>query len=181
MINLLPPEEKEILILEKRKKIIIILGIMILIPLICFILFLTSIWLYILAEVNTQKIVLQQAQKQYQTASFLHFKGIIQQDNSILNQLNSFYKKEIDINGALQEIASLSRPKNVYMTDLYMTRQDNQKIIATISGISSSRNDLLIFKKTVEADKRIKNPSFSPESWIASENVAFNLTFEVSQ
>ena len=66
MINLLPPEEKEKLSSKRGEKLIAILVITVLVFLICLILILSSIKIYITAEANSQKIILEQAEKKYQ-------------------------------------------------------------------------------------------------------------------
>ncbi len=180
MINLLPPKEKEELLLEKKNKLIIILGITILIPLVCLILILSSIRFHILGEVNSQKIILEQAKKKYQTADFLTFKDIIQKDNKILVQLKSFYKKETYFSKVLKIISDIQRPKNLYLTDLALSRDKNQKVKVVASGFSESRENLLFFQKNIEKYKEIENPYFSPESWINPQNITFYLTFEIS-
>src|SRR5258706_2737138 len=134
MINLLPPKKKEELLLEKTKKLVIILGITILIPLICFILFLLSIKFYLLAEVNSQQVMLEQTKEKYQTPDFLTFNDIIQKDNKILLQLESFYKKEIYISEVLKMISDVPRPKNLYFTDLSLDKDQHQKVKVTVSG-----------------------------------------------
>ena len=181
MINILPPEEKEKLLFEEKTKLIIILGTTILIPLICLILLLLSIRLHVLGEENFQAINLEQAKKKYQTPDFLTFKDIIQKNNTIVVQLASFYKKEVYFTKALKIISSISRPQKLYLTNISLTRTENQKISVTASGFSESREDLLAFQKSIEENKEIQKIYFSPESWINSKNVTFHLTFEISK
>jgi Tfp pilus assembly protein PilN len=180
MINLLPPEEKQKLLIEKQGKLAIILGITILIPLCCFILILVAIRFYILGEVSTQKANLEQVKKEYETADFLQFKDLIKKNDVILSQLSLFYKKEVYITQVLKTISTISRPKNLYFTDLAVNRDKNQKIKITIDGFSESRDDLLTFQKNIEATQSIKNATFAPQSWINPVNVTFYLTFEFS-
>jgi len=179
MINLLPPEKKEALFLEKSRKLIIILGIAVLVPLICLTLFLLSIRFYILSELKSQQIILEQTKERYQTPDFLTFNEIIQRNNKILIQLQSFYKKETYFSKTLKTISDIDRPKNLYFTDLSLTKSENQNIKVTASGFSSSREDLLIFQKNIGNVREIENSYFSPESWINPENTKFYLTFEI--
>lgn len=180
MINLLPPEEKIKLLLEKRKKLIIILGMIVLIPLFCLILILLSVKFYILGEVDSKKIILEQAEKEYQTPAFLTFKDIIQKNNKILVELESFYKKETYFSKALKIISNITRPKNLYLTNMSLDKNENYKIKVAASGFSKTREDLLIFQKNINEIKEIKNVNFSPESWFNSQDVRFYLTFEIN-
>ncbi len=180
MINLLPPEIKKELILEKKRRLVAVLGVTMFVPFICLMLVLLSVKLYVSAEVDSQKTILEQTRKQYQTSDFLAFKDIIQKDNKTLSNLESFYKKEIYTSDILKMVSDIPRPENLYLTDLSLNRDDNQKIKVTISGFSKSRDDLLVFQKNIQGVTQIKNLSFSPESWVNPVNVKFNLVFEVS-
>lgn len=179
MINLLPPEEKVKLLLEKRKKLIVILGLTAMIPLACLILILCSIRFYILGEVNYQKTVLEQAKKEYQTPDFLAFKEIIQKNDKALVSLEGFYKKESSLTQVLKNVSGFARPQNLYLTNMFLSRNKDRKIKVMISGFSKSREDLLLFQKNINENQEIKNINFSPESWVSPQNVKFNVTFEI--
>ena len=179
MINLLPPEEKTKLLSEKKKKLVVILGITAIIPLLCFILILLSLRFYILAEVNAQKIVLEQAKKEYQTPDFLLFGDIIQKNNKVLSKIEPFYKKEVYFTDVLKMISGIARPQNLYLTNVLAARDEGQKIKITAFGFSQTRDDLLLFQKNMEENSRIHQISFSPESWVNPQNVRFNVTFEI--
>ena len=127
MINLLPPEEKIKLLSQKREKLVVILGITITIPLLCFILILLSIRFYILGEINSQKILLQQAEKEYQTPEFLVFKDIIQKNDKILDRIEPFYKKETYITQVLETISRIARPENLYLTNISVIEAKTRK------------------------------------------------------
>lgn len=179
MINLLPQKEKQRLILKSREKLSIIWGIVISVALICLTLILLSIRFYILAETDYQKNILSQREKEVQTADFKNFNSIIQEKNLILSQIDSFYKREIYFSKALKIITDVSSSETLYLTGFSLNRENNGKIQASVSGVSDTRDDLLVFKKNVEEDKEIMSPYFSPESWVNSKNVQFSLTLEI--
>jgi len=181
MINLLPTKEKEELILERNKKLAIILGSALLIALVCLILVLLSVKFYILGQAVSQKFTLEQAENKYQTPDFLIYKGLLEDYNKNFAQLRSFYKNKIQFSAVLENILEVERPEGVYFTDLSLARsEDSNKVEAKLSGISDTRDNLLLFKKNIEESKVIKNQSFSSESWINSKDVNFYLTFEVN-
>lgn len=181
MINLLPPEEKEKIFLENRKKLIVILGITIIIPLVCLVLMLISMKLYTSAQVNSERVNLEQAKKVYETPNLLTFKNTIIKNNSTIGVLKSFYEKETYITDVLKIILSLTRPPNLYVTNLSLIKDDKGDINITASGFSKSRDNLLVFQKNINANTNIKNPYFSQESWVDPENVTFYLTFEINK
>jgi hypothetical protein len=180
MINLLPPEEKKELLLKNRERLVVILGITAFVSLMCLILILLSINFYILTEVVFQKNVLEQTEKSYKTPVFLSFQDTIKKYNNALTKLNYFYREEIYFSQILKIISNIQRPAGLYLTDISLNRNDeNKNIKVLVSGFSPSREDLLIFKKNIEDDRGIKNPYFSPESWTNPQNVRFYLTFEI--
>jgi|SRR3989344_1844493 len=180
MINLLPPQEQRELLLGNQKKLVVILGITVLIPLSCFALILLSINFSVLGEIPQEKIALQQIEKQYQTPDFLHFKDIIQENNKTVTALRSFYKDQIYMGSILKTVSLIPRPQNVYLTGLSLMRAENKKVKISISGFSKSREDLLSFQKNIQDVETIENLYFSPESWINPVDLNFNLTFEIS-
>lgn len=179
MINLLPPEIKEELLLEKKTKVFVILGITILVPLTCFILILSAITFDLWGENNSQSATLQSARQQYQTADFLQTKDAIQKDNKTLSQLSSFYQKETYASDVLHLLSGALLPNNLYLTDLSIDRNTGTGIKVTAAGFSDSRDTLLLFQKNLQANPTILHPSFSPDSWIEAEHPKFNVTFQI--
>jgi len=180
MTNLLPLEEKKELFLKNKERLAIILGITASVSLVCLFLILSSINFYILTEIVFQKNILEQTEEKYKTPVFLNFKNAIQKYNIVFVQLNSFYEKEIYFSQILKIISNIQRPESLYLSDLSLIRDsENKKIKITTSGFSASRENLLIFKKNIEENQEIKNPYFSPESWTNPKNVKFYLTFEI--
>jgi len=181
MINLLPPEEKQKLFFEKKEKLAMILGIVVLVSLICLTLILFSIKFYILAETDYQKKILEQTKLVDQTPDFINLNSTIQKYNGILAQLNSFYKKEIYFSQALKIITGVPSPKGLYLTNFSLSRDSSGIIQVSASGVSDTRENLLVFKNNIEGSIEIKNSYFSPESWISPKNVNYSLTFEIYQ
>jgi len=178
MPNLLPPKEKKSLQLEQVKKLATILGFVTIISLICLVFILLSIKFYILSNVDGQKFLLQEAKKKYQVSDFAEFKDVIDKYNGILPEVLSFYKKEIYFSDMLDVVSQLQRPEGLYFNKIYINGETEDKIKVIISGFSGTREDLLLFQKRAQEEPKIKNISFSPESWINSVNVNFNLNFE---
>ena len=71
MINLLPPQEKEKLLLEKTQKLVIVLTNSFIISLICLILILLSLKFYILKELAKKSSVLYDIKEENQAKDFL--------------------------------------------------------------------------------------------------------------
>lgn len=181
MINLLPEQEKENLRLKNQEKLFLIWGMMVSVFLICLILILLAIKFYVLIESDYQKNILEQAKKATQTADFINLSGEVQKYNGVLAQLDSFYKKEIYFSAVLETVTGISSPEGIFITDFSLGRNQNGVVQVSISGVSDTRDNLLVFKKNIEQDASIKNPYFSPESWINPKNVDFSLTLTIDK
>ena len=181
MINLLPPEEKEESRSQQIKKLIIILGSAIIIIIICLIFILFSVNYYILGVAVPQKFILGQAKNQHTTDEFLKYKNILQDYNKSIAKIQSFYKDGLQFHTALYDILNVERPAGMYFSSLSLGRKEkSDNIEVKISGTVNTRDNLLVFKKNIEGDGKIKNFSFSPESWINPTNISFYLTFEIN-
>ena len=77
MINLLPPKEKEQLLLDRNKKLVTILGCMTIIFLICLSLVLLLVKSYISEKVDSGKSILDATEKKYQTSDFLFYDNLV--------------------------------------------------------------------------------------------------------
>lgn len=181
MINLLPLKERQNLFFKRREKLAAILGIAVIVFLVCLALILLSIKFYILAETDSQKNILMQTEQKNKTAEFINLNSIIQKYNGILAPLDLFYKKEIYFNQALNIITGIPSPEGLYLTNFSLSRDADGSVKASISGVSGTRDNLLIFKKNIEDNKEIKNISFSQESWVSPKNVKFSATFEIDK
>src|SRR3989338_7348676 len=171
MINLLPPKEKEHLLLGKYKKLIILIFL---------ILVLASVKFYILSQAVYQKEVLAGLENKYQTPDFLFFKDMIQKYNLSLKTADIFYKKQAYVSGALQTISEIERPAGLYLTSIAIDRPDqDNKATVTVFGVSDTRDSLILFKSNVEQNSRVKNIYFPPNNWIKSTGVNFYMTFEI--
>ncbi len=191
MINLLPPKEKEELISERNKKLAIVLGNIIVISLACLALILFSLKFYILREINYQKNIYDNNEEKYQNPDFLLFKGLVEKYNTTLVQINDFYKKEIYFNDILKNVIEIQRPAGLYLTsiDIHRVKEDNLptsatsetlragKIKVSLSGVSNTRDNLLIFKSNIEKDEKIENVYFPSHNWIKPKDIIFNLNF----
>jgi hypothetical protein len=142
---------------------------------------LLSIKFYILTKTDAEKINLAQIKEKYETSEFVDISNMVKKHNEILNQLNSFYDKEIYFSEVLNIISNIEKPENLYLTNFSLSRNSIGEVDVNITGISSSRDDLLVFKKNIEESKDIKNPLFSSGSWISPKNAKFSLTFKISQ
>jgi len=180
MINLLPPEEKQKLLLEKKEKLTLIWLVVILVSFICFALILFSIKFYILADLDLQKNILSQSESVIKTQEFVNSNNIMQRYNGTLAQVDSFLKNETYFSQAFKIITGVPTPEGVRLTNFSLNRDKNGVMQINVSGTSDTRDNLINFKNNIEQIPQIKNPSFSPDSWISQKNANSSLTFSIN-
>jgi len=178
MINLLPPKEKENLRLGRIKNLVIILCGTILVVIIFFVLILFFIKFSVLTELDSNKYVLERADKEYQSADISDIKNTIGNYNQAMIKASSFYQKELYISNILAVIFGISKPEGVRFFNISLdTQKYEDRVEVKVTGGSDTRDNLLLFKKSIEGQKSIKDISFSQESWLNPTNINFSLTF----
>ncbi|MDO8529896.1 MAG: hypothetical protein Q7S10_00575 [bacterium] len=179
MINLLPPKEKQALVSQQNKKLVIVMGNVVLISLCSLALVLLSVKFYILGELTYHKFILSATEKKYETPDFLFFKGLIQDYNISLTRMHNFYKNEMPVSDVIKAILEVPKPEGLHLTDIKIEKgAKGNKITATISGISDNRDSLALFKSGIESNIHMKNVYFPPNNWIKPSDLPFYLTFE---
>jgi Tfp pilus assembly protein PilN len=180
MINLLPPSEKEELLREKQWKLIIILGILVLAFLICFSLILFSLKAFITGEVEAQKILFNQREKEFKSPKMQTLEENLVSFNLILSKLDSFYQNQINLTEILEKI-SKTLPTEAYLTNLSITPyfEKAQKIKCNLSGFSPTREKLLEFKQNLESEGTFEEVYFPPVNWVEAKNINFTVTFNI--
>jgi len=190
MINLLPPHEKAQLIFEKNKKLIIVSGSVVIISLLSLMLLLSLVKIFILQELETQKVVLQAHESSFQVASGSPVRVAIQKYNTVFLRLNNFYKEEVSFGDVLRVIAKIQKPSGVHIATIALeSGQKQQAVEVKVSGIADTREDLTVFRDTLEAlssltageANTITDIYFPPESWVDPVEVAFNISFVVNE
>ena len=182
MINLLPPQTKTELKLEERWKLVMLLGLLFLLFLVCLSLILISINIYISGEVASEKILLEQREKEFRTPQTQALQKNLTTFNQTLSQLDAFYQSQFNISDVLEKISKVL-PPGTYLTNLSCTPQalnkDGWKTACSLSGFCPSRETLLDFKTNLEKEKSFGEISFPPASWVKPTDINFSVTFKV--
>lgn len=182
MINLLPLTEKENLLLEKKKRIAIILWILVLFFLICLILILFSIKIYIQSQVESQRTLLVEAEKEFEQSEIQELRAKINSINSTLTKLDSFYQEKIYFSQVLEEI-SATLPQGMYLTGFSVIPPLNKEngIKVSLSGFAPTVEHLIELKNNLDEDPNFKETSFPPENWVNPEDIDFFITFKINE
>jgi len=171
MINLLPQIEKQKLLLERNKKIAIILWVLVLFFLICSILILLSIKTYIQSQVKSQQYLLVETKEERNQSEIENLQEEINSINSSLTKLNSFYQDRIYLSDILEKI-SKTLPKELYLTNLSVVLPS-----VSLFGFAPTTETLFEFKENLEKESVFKEISFPPANWVDLTDIDFSVTF----
>jgi len=191
MINLLPKEDKKTLLVERNKKITVILCFLLLFFIVCLILILFSIKIYVNGQINTKKIFLAESEKQLFQSETQELENKIKMANDSFKKLDDFYNRSIYFSEILQKISSIF-PSTFYATNVSIRISAEEikenfenpksavrverKVLVNISGFASTREELLVFKENLE--KSFENVVFPPSNWVDKKNINFYVTFD---
>ncbi|MBZ9578291.1 PilN domain-containing protein [Patescibacteria group bacterium] len=173
MINLLPPKERENLIQEENWKLVLILGILFLSLLMCLILILLSIQIYNSGKIQSQKVIIEIGEKEFEDPETQNFRKKIILINQNFSKLNSFYQSQTNLIEILEKISG-TFPEEIYLTSLSYQKENLQ---ISLSGYAPNREVLVGFKKNLE--KEFPDAHFSPQSWF--EPTDFQVNFKIVQ
>jgi Tfp pilus assembly protein PilN len=176
MINLLPPQAKKELEIEKKRKIITILGNLFLIFLIFLGALLFSVKIYILSQIEGLKNLTDLENAYVDIPQTEKLEKNITEANQKFSNLNLFYENQIDLTEVLGKISFLL-PLNVYLTDF--SYQKEKKLI-TLEGFAQKREDFLEFKKSLEGEEGFNNFSSPISNLVKPTNINFNITFNLT-
>lgn len=176
-MNLLPPEQKQELLLEEKFKIILILGIIILASLASFVFILISIKISLSAEISIQKINFEQKEKEIKNPVLQEIEEKIILANAVFSELASFYRGQKDTIVVFEKIFN-ALPTGVYLNNLSFNSVSSQVFI---SGFSPSRETLLKLKENLEKESSFSGIYFPPTDWIEPWNINFSLNFKINR
>jgi len=173
MINLLPATEKEKFLLEKNKRIVIILWLLFLFFLICSILILFSIKVYIQAQVESQQYLLTETKKEKNQSEIENLQEEINLINSSLRKLNSFYQDKTYLSDVLEKISQ------VFPDELHLTNLSIISSSVSLSGFAPTTEALLEFRENLEKEPSFEEVSFPQTNWVDLTDIDFFVTFKI--
>ena len=183
MINLLPTEEKKILKMEERWRLILILELIMLFFFISLTLILSAVRISIVSQVDVQKASFEQKEKETNKADSQdqYFRKEITQTNQMILGLDYFYQQQVSINDFLEKISKLI-PSGISLNQILIIRvKEQNKFKVSLSGHAYFDEDLRILSETLNKEKEFDQINFPKQIWDEQKNIDFsNITFEVN-
>ena len=184
MLNLLPPEQRNILKQEERFRLLLILGFSVIPFLFSFILLLGALWVYLGGTIyfyGSQAMSLEErfADKE-ETAKE------VKKINTTLDAVANLYEGQVVVSSILEEIGGALSEKMYlnsfqYIPESKKTVGEEVEIIppkVLVTGFSSTRDELFAFRQALQESERIVSASFPPVNWIKPTDI--NFTFQAN-
>jgi Tfp pilus assembly protein PilN len=179
MINLLPPVEKQNLVVAKQQKIIVILGFLILIFLIC--LALVSFWVNfsLASQVAAQKIFLTNKQQSFEATDVKGWQEKVAKINQDLTRLDSFYQQKPSLTVFLENLSNtLVEGISLDSISVNPIKKETNLFQIYLSGYASSVDAVINFDKNLKENKDISQISFPSDTWLGKQNFIFSVIFQ---
>lgn len=175
MINLLPSQEKKELEMEKKGRLTLVLGIILLISFLCLSLILFSIKIYISSKLESQKVLFKIEEERFKASEIQDLREKIVRANQDLSKLDSFYRGRADLTKILEKVSVLL-PPGVYLNSFTWQKETLQ---IGLSGFVSLRDDLFELKKNLEKEKDFSEIYFPASNWVKPKDINFSVTLKV--
>lgn len=200
MINLLPPIEKENLLMERIKRMVIILWFLAFFFLLCLILVFFAVMIYAKSQLQYQEAFSLQTREDVKQVKVEEFQGRVKLINSELAKLENFYSNKIYFSALVEKI-SKTLPNGVYLEDLSLvfipgaekeekTEREGEIIVkktkepdaieVSLAGFSPTRDLLFALKGNLEKEKDFVNIKFPPSNWVEEVDVDFSISFDIN-
>lgn len=179
MINLLPKKEKDFLLNIEKIKVLQTIGLITIVAMVCMALILILIKANIKYYYNNELTTLEI--KNITGKNQEDFTKLIKESNNIITLISDFYTDTSYFSDVMDIISQIQSPDNLHITNISLLRNKDNGIEVSAQGISDSREKLIIYKENIEKNNKIKNPLFSPDSWIRSENLKFSFSFLIEK
>ncbi len=159
-----------------------ILGTLLLFFLISLLLILFSIKIFVTGEVEAQKILFAEREKEFKNTQMQNLQNNLTAFNKKLSQLDSFYQNQSNSSEILEEI-SKTLPPGVYLNNLSIVPQGGKEggFVCNLSGFSPDRQTLLDLKESLEKEKNFQEVYFPSSNWVKPADINFTISFKVKQ
>lgn len=174
-INLLPAKEKNYLLNLKIFKGVFVFGVYgLFFILITAMLFLSIKYhlLYLIINQNNffEKELLEKDNQKIEKQ--------INDYNNKIDKILSLYKEKSSMGYFLNDFLSINIPEEIIFNYISFSLSEKDFININVSGISRDRDSIVLLRDNIDNNKMIKDVYFSPESWIKSKDVVFNIKFQ---
>lgn len=173
-LNLLPTEEKKKIKLDFLQCNIIFSGLFLILLILILILILSGSLIFLNFKLYSisQETMLQQS-KIVQTETIKGIEKKVKELNLQLTDLDKITKNQSNFYNVLSDIV----PELLSRVEVYTIDMERETKTITITGYSSTRDNLLLIKKTLETSVKYKNIDFPISNLTNPKDINFRFSF----
>lgn len=158
-----------------------ILGILTLAFMIAFSLILAAIKFSIAGDIEVQKILFEQREKELKVPQLQVLEKNLIAVNQALSQLEDFYQNQTNMATVLEKIVK-TIPQGVYLTNISVYPQSKneeaQQINCSLAGYAPNGESLFELKKNIEKEAVFEEVDFPASNWVKSADIDFFVSFK---
>ncbi len=181
MINLLPPEEKQNLAADQQRKIIFILGLVVMIFFSALVLVLVSVNITVATQLKGENILLQNKESALNQGQVQEIRKEITQANNKMSDLGNFYKNKVSMSGFLSRLSGIF-PKEIYLKSISINPLSSgpKDFQVIISGHATSIENVIDLNNKLKSETGFSQITFPQDTWFEKQDFDFDLTFKAS-
>ncbi|GEM_PF-2193908 len=173
MINLLPLEQKARIKQEKRLKIVFVLAVFLAVFSVFLFLSLYLVKEMAVGGIKEESQALSEERRKFE--GVLEMEENIEEFNEMVSQIDSLYKKSLDVTQTLEEIY-LSLPLGVYIEKMEMEREGETEKVLLLGYSPDWKALTLLEEKLKESFSEVR---FSSHSWAQVEDINFSVEIKI--
>ena len=172
-LNLLPPEEKELIAGQRNMQRALRLGGFGLFFVLIFLALLASIWLYLSVQLKVIEQVFEKIQNSQTVVELNKFKSEMTQANKKLADYENLGKGIKNYSAALEKLISLA-PPGIKFNNLSL-KEDN----ISLEGHADKREILLSFKDALEKSSAFDHINSPLSNFLKQSDIDFSFTLQI--
>jgi len=173
-LNLLPPQEKELLRLAQIQRWIILYGSAILLSSLIFIFLLSVIWFSLFIELKSLDASLSIAKQSSQGQDLKAQQGLVEELNAQIERISRFQKTHKTYSAILISLANML-PSDVKIIGLTINKQNKM----SINGFAQRREGVLALQKSLKNSAIFTDVSGPLSNLTKQTNINFSFTMTI--
>jgi len=173
-LNLLPPQEKDELKLERLYRWLIFYCSSVVLIILFFIAFLTLIWLFIIIQLKSYTANLESTKTSFQGQSIENQQKLITDFNRQLNKIDQIQNNHKYYSTILMRLSTLI-PSGIRIDAFVVDEQGK----CTLTGYAQKRSQLLLLKEALEKSSFFENIDNPISNLTKQIDIDFSLKFDV--
>lgn len=172
-LNILPPEEKEIIATQQALRKILVMGSLSLVFILIFLLLLSSIWLLLTVQLKSTEAIFKEAEASAQGKAFQELRKEINKINQQLQNVDQLQNKTRNYSFVLERLTELV-PPGIRFKNIFINEND-----IFLKGHATTREALISFKDVLEKSPYFEEIKSPLSNFLKQREIEFSFSFKI--